>query len=276
MGRRTWFGVVAVLALLAGAGWWLLSPAADPRPKVYAVEVVATLPHDSQAFTEGLLFRDGLLYESTGEEGTSGIRKVKPESGEVLARQELGFPYFGEGIVAWKDRLLQVTWKNQTGFIYGIDDFKPRGSFQYSGEGWGMTEDGTSIILSDGTPTLRFLDPETLAQRRTLAVTVNGCPLANLNELEWIEGEIYANIWQTDLIARIDPASGAVKGFLDVTALGPADAGTDDVANGIAYDAAGKRLFVTGKMWPQLYQVRAGTSPIESPAATALGTCAAK
>jgi glutamine cyclotransferase len=276
MTRGKWLGVVALLIALALAGWLFLTPAADTKPKVYAAEIVATLPHDPQAFTEGLLFRGGMLYESTGEEGTSGIRRVKLDTGEVLARQELGFPYFGEGIVDWKDRLIQVTWKNQTGFVYGIDDFKQRSSFKYDGEGWGMTQDGSSIILSDGTPTLRFLDPETMAQKSTLTVTSEGCPVANLNELEWVDGEIYANIWQTDLIARIDPKTGAVKSFLDVTALGPPNPGTDDVANGIAYDAAGKRLFVTGKMWPQLYQVRAGTTAIESPAAAALGACPAK
>jgi len=269
--RLLW--IVPLLIGLAAAAWYLLAPSSDPRPPVYAVEVVAATPHDEQAFTEGLFYQEGALYESTGEEGSSGIRKVKPETGEILASDDLPAPYFGEGVVAWKDRLYEVTWKDQKGFIYGLDDFSPRGTFDYTGEGWGLTQDGSSIIMSDGTPTLRFLDPETLAVKSTLAVTANGCPVANLNELEWIDGQIYANIWQTDLIARIDPKTGNVTSFLDVTALGPEHAGRDDVANGIAYDSGRKRLFVTGKRWPKLYEVRQGSKLPPSEAATALFAC---
>ena len=240
------------LAFLAFAG----CEAKDETPQVQAVEIVKSLPHDSQAFTEGLFFQDGALFESTGEEGTSGFRKVAPETGEILAESTLPSQYFGEGLVGWKDKIYQLTWKDQKGFIYNAKDFTPAGEFAYKGEGWGLTHNGKSVIMSDGTATLRFLDPDTLAQQSTLAVTANGCPVKQLNELEWIEGEIWANIWQTDLIARIDPASGKVKGFVDVTALGPANAGTDEVPNGIAYDAGTKRIFVTGKMWSQLYEVK--------------------
>lgn len=264
------------IVLLAVAGWFLLQPAADAAPRVEAVEIVAKLPHDSGAFTQGLFFDGGNLVESTGEEGTSGIRRVKLDSGEVLASNELPSPYFGEGVVRWKDRLYQLTWKDQKGFVYDAATLAPKGEFAYTGEGWGLTQDGSSIIMSDGSATLRFLDPETMAQKSSLAVTAGGCPVKNLNELEWIDSEIWANIWQTDLIARIDPKTGKVKSFVDVAALGPANPGVDEVPNGIAYDAAGKRIFVTGKMWPELYQVRVSEAPASgaaNDAAAALMTC---
>ena len=250
--------------------------AQDEMPKVQTVEVVKTFPHDSQAYTQGLYVDGGTLFESTGEEGTSGIRKVDLDSGEVAAQAPLSPPYFGEGIVGWKDRIYQLTWKDQKGFIYSRADFKPLGEFAYQGEGWGLTHNGKSVIMSDGTATLRFLDPETMAQQSTLAVTANGCPVAQLNELEWIDGEIWANIWQTDLIARIDPGTGKVKSFVDVAALGPPTPGVNEVPNGIAYDAAAKRIFVTGKMWPQLYEVRVSDGPANGAAqdqAAALMRC---
>lgn len=265
---------LAALLLAAAAAWFLFFRAPATAVPVYGVQIDASHPHDARAFTEGLFFREGVLYESTGEVGTSGIRKVNPETGAVIAEEQLPAPYFGEGIVAWKDRLYQVTWKDKTGFVYKADDLSPQGSFSYSGEGWGMTHNDKALILSDGTPTLRFLDPDTQAVLSTLTVTANGCPVRQLNELEWVDGEIWANIWQTDLIARIDPATGAVRSFVDIGVLGPHPRGQDNVANGIAYDAAGKRLFVTGKMWPQLYQVTPGTAPVASPAAEALTTCA--
>ncbi len=238
------------LLLLAGCG------AQEALPTVRTVEVVKSYPHDSQAFTQGLYIDAGTLFESTGEEGTSGIRKVNLETGEVTAQAPLASPYFGEGIVGWKDRIYQLTWKDQKGFIYNRADLAPKGEFAYTGEGWGLTHDGKSVIMSDGTANLRFLDPETMAQQSTIAVTANGCPVTQLNELEWIDGEVWANIWRTDLIARIDPATGKVKGFVDVSALGPPTPSDDEVPNGIAWDAAAKRIFVTGKMWPQLYEVR--------------------
>lgn len=272
MQKRLLWIVPLVLVLAAGA-WFLFGRGGDGRPPVYAVDVVATTPHDDQAFTEGLFYQNGVFYEGTGEEGTSGVRRVKPETGQVLASEELPSPYFGEGVIAWKDKLYEVTWKDQKGFIYNLNDLTPQGGFDYTGEGWGLTHDGRSIIMSDGTPTLRFFDPDTLTQKSTLTVTANGCPVANLNELEWVDGQIYANIWMTDLIARIDPKSGKVLSFLDVTALGPDNPGRDDVANGIAYDGAKKRLFVTGKHWPKMYEVHQGAKQAPSDAASALMTC---
>jgi glutaminyl-peptide cyclotransferase len=267
--------ILVVLALVVvGVGSYFLYRSLQPGGiPVYRASVVATLPHDGAAFTEGLFFQDGMLYEGTGEVGTSGIRKVQPETGKVVQEEQLPAPYFGEGIVAWKDKLYEVTWQDRTGFIYGLNDFAPRGTFSYSGEGWGLTHNGKAIIMSDGTPVLRFLDPETLAPISTLKVTANGCPVEKLNELEWVDGEIYANIWETNLIARIDPSTGAVRGFLDVSALGPKARGVDDVPNGIAYDAAGKRLFVTGKRWPQLYQVKPGEHVATSEEADRITTC---
>lgn len=265
--------IVVGVALVAAVAWFLLARRGPAGIPVYAASVVATHPHDPQAFTEGLFFQDGLLYEATGEVGTSGFRKAKLETGEVVAQQDLPAPYFGEGIVAWKDRLYEVTWQDHAGFTYDLADFTPRDTFSYPGEGWGMTHNDKAIILSDGTPVLRFLDPETLTQVSTLKVTANGCPVANLNELEWIDGQIWANIWETNLIARIDPATGQVKSFLDVSALGPRTRGQDDVPNGIAYDAAAKRVIVTGKRWPQLYEVRDGAAEQTSAEALTLTRC---
>lgn len=266
-------GAVVVIALVAAAAWLWWKPSNDGRIPVYRVTVAATYPHDPAAFTEGLFFRDGALYESTGEVGESGFRQTDLASGRVLRRYDLPAPYFGEGIVPWKDRLYQLTWKDQKGFIYGLKDFAPIGDFSYTGEGWGATHDDRAIIMSDGSSTLRFLDPDSLQTVSTLKVTAGGCPVSKLNELEWVDGQIYANIWQTSLIARIDPKTGAVTSFLDISALGPTQRGLDDVANGIAYDAAKKRLFVTGKRWPQLYQVSASETHVASDEANALSAC---
>jgi glutaminyl-peptide cyclotransferase len=224
----------------------------------YTYEIVHTYPHDPMAFTQGLFYLNGFLYEGTGLEEQSSIRKVKLETGEVLQKRDLAGSYFGEGIVNWKDRLLQLTWKAQRGFIYDLATFEPRGQFEYPGEGWGLTQDGKRIIMSDGSAELRFWDPETLKETGRVTVTDEGHPVTNLNELEWVKGEVYANIWQTDRIARIDPASGKVVGWIDCTGLlTPSDhTQFTDVLNGIAYDAAGGRLFVTGKRWPKLFEIR--------------------
>jgi len=268
-------GAVVVIALVAAAAWLWWTPSNQGKVPVYGVTVAATYPHDAAAFTEGLFFQDGSLYESTGEIGESGFRQTDLASGRVLRSYDLSAPYFGEGIVPWKDKLYQLTWQDHKGFIYGLKDFAAIGDFSYAGEGWGATHNDRAIIMSDGTSTLRFLDPDSLQTISTLKVTAGGCPGAKLNELEWVDGQIYANIWQTSLIARIDPKTGTVTSFLDIGALGPRDRGVDDVANGIAYDAAQKRLFVTGKRWPQLYQVRAGETQVASDAANALSTCGA-
>lgn len=243
----------AALLLLAFAA---ATPAAVA---VYGYEVVHRYPHDRHAFTEGLFYLDGFLYESTGLEGQSTIRKVRPETGVVVRRADLPPDLFGEGIVNVGRRLVSLTYRTEVGFVRSLDSFRVERRFSYRGEGWGLTQDGQRIIMSDGTAELRFLDPVTLAETGRLAVRLNGRPLANLNELEWIRGEIYANVWQTDFIVRIDPASGEVRSVIDLSGLLPAEArvpGETDVLNGIAYDARNDRLFVTGKNWPYLYEIR--------------------
>lgn len=223
----------------------------------YGVDVVRSRPHDPDAFTQGLVFHEGVLYESTGLNGRSSVRKVDLETGRVLARRSVPRQYFAEGLTIFQGRLVQLTWQSQKGFVYDLG-FRLTGQFVYTGEGWGLTHDGASLIMSDGTARLRFLDPVTFAVRRPLDVTDGGRPVESLNELEFVHGEIYANVWPTDWIVRIDPASGRVVGRVDLTGLlAPHERrGNEDVANGIAYDAAGDRLFLTGKLWSRLYEVR--------------------
>ncbi len=237
--------------------------AASTRPQggvpVYGYQIVRVYPHDTHAFTEGLFYLEGFLYESTGLEGQSSIRKVRLETGEVLQRLTIPPQYFGEGIVNWKQHLVALTWKAQTGFVYDLQTLKLQRRFTYPGEGWALTQDGTHLIMSDGTDQLRWLDPESLKEIARLSVTVAGEPLRALNELEWVKGEIFANVWQTNWIARIDPHSGAVVGLIDCRGLlDAADViqGQTDVLNGIAYDSQGDRLFVTGKNWPKLFEIR--------------------
>lgn len=231
--------------------------AAQAAP-VSGYKVVRSYPHDPAAFTEGLFYRDGVLYESTGLEGQSFIRKVRLETGKVLQQRNLAPQYFGEGIVDWKGKLYELTWRSEIGFIYDLASFQPIGTFRYFGEGWALTRNDTHIIMSDGTPQLRFLDPATLRETRRLTVTDEGQPVPNLNELEWVKGEILANVWQTDRIARIDPKTGKVKSWIDLTGLLDVQPARiqPDVLNGIAYDAAKDRLFVTGKFWPRLYEIK--------------------
>jgi glutaminyl-peptide cyclotransferase len=226
----------------------------------YGYEVVHTYAHDPRAYTQGLFYMNGIMYESTGLWGESSIRKVRFETGEVLEKRDIPEQYFGEGIINWKDRLIELTWKNEMGFIYDLASFAPKGQFQYPGEGWGLTQDGKRIIMSDGTAQLRFWDPETLRELGRVTVTDDTGPVKELNELEWVKGEVYANIYETDRIARINPSSGKVTGWIDLTGiLPPADrTGLEpgDVLNGIAYDARTGRLFVTGKRWPKLFEIR--------------------
>jgi glutaminyl-peptide cyclotransferase len=248
---------LACLALTLAA--LLGAPATLAAVPVYGVSVVHAYPHDRGAFTEGLFYLDGYLYESTGLNGKSSVRKVDLASGRVLQSQALSAKYFGEGIVAWKGQLIQLTWQSHVGFVDDLATFKELRRFSYPGEGWALTEDGHELIMSDGTPQLRFLDPTTLKETRRLTVTADGQPVKNLNELEWVKGEILANIWLTDFIARIDPATGKVTGWIDVTGLmGPAELGAnpDAIPNGIAYDAEHDRLFVTGKLWPKLFEIK--------------------
>ena len=220
-------------------------------------EVVRTYPHDPTAFTQGLTFVDGFLYEGTGQKGESSIRKVKLENGEVVQIHRLDSRYFGEGITVFGDALFQLTWRAGTGFVYDAKTFERRRTFTYAGEGWGLTHDGTRLIMSDGTSALRFLDPTTLKETGRVQVTDGDRPVDQLNELEVVKGEIYANVWMQDRIARISPKTGQVLGWIDLEGLlNPQEAVGVDVLNGIAYDATGDRLFVTGKLWPKLFEIR--------------------
>jgi len=226
---------------------------------IYGYEIVRSYPHDPNAYTQGLFFRQGFLYESTGLEGRSSVRKVRLETGEVLQGINLPAEVFGEGIVDWGDQVIGITWKNQLGYVLKLDGFAFVKRFSYAGEGWGLTRNNLEIIQSDGTAELRFVDPQTLQEKRRLKVTADGRPVDQLNELEWVDGEIYANVWQTDKIARIDPKTGKVLGWIDLAGLLPKAeraASNADVLNGIAYDPVTKRLFVTGKLWPKLYQIK--------------------
>ena len=233
------------------------APAAIAAAPVSTYRIVKIYPHDREAFTEGLFFQDGALYESTGQNGKSWIRKIRLENGEVLQQSVLEPQYFGEGIVAWKKTLIQLTYKSEIGFVYDLATMKRQRSFNYSGEGWALTQDGTRIIMSDGTASLRFLDTETLKETGRLLVKDGGKPVVELNELEFVKGEILANVWKTERLARISPKTGQVTGWVDLSGLlDPRDAAGVDVLNGIAYDAAGDRLFVTGKLWPKLLEIR--------------------
>lgn len=250
-----------ILVVTIAIATYACAPVSQAGVPEYTYEVVHSYPHDRTAFTEGLFYLDGFLYESTGIEGASSVRKVRLETGEVVQRHDLPSAYFGEGIIHWKDRLIQLTYKTEVGFVYNLSTFETERRFEYPGEGWAMTQDGKNIFMSDGTAQIRIWDPETLQELRRITVTDQGQPVPNVNELEWVKGEIYANIWETDRIARIDPATGRVVGWIDLAGLlnpneriaGPE--GTD-VLNGIAYDAKGNRLFVTGKRWPKLFEIR--------------------
>jgi glutaminyl-peptide cyclotransferase len=220
---------------------------------------VHTYPHDPSAFTEGLFYLNGFLYESTGLEQHSSIRKVRIETGEVVQRLDIPPQYFGEGIINWDRHLISLTWKSHVGFVFDLATFKLQRKFQYEGEGWALTRDDKQLIMSDGTSELRFLNPETLKETGRIQVTLEGKPLRDVNELEWVNGEIYANVWQTNWIVRIDPGSGRVVGLVNLSGLlKPSDIvnGQTDVLNGIAYDAKRDRLFVTGKNWPKLFEIR--------------------
>ncbi|MGC1549009.1 MAG: glutaminyl-peptide cyclotransferase [Rhodanobacter sp.] len=248
-----WSACILAFALLAcsSAAW-----AAIP---VYSYKIVHVYPHATDAYTEGLFYKDGYLYESTGEAGSSTVRKVELTTGKVVQRHDVPAQYFGEGIVDWKNRLVQLTWQTEVGFVYDFNSFKLQHTFAYAGEGWALTRDDKQLYMSDGSPVLRILDPETLKQTGSILVTADGAAVTNLNELEWVKGEIYANVWLTNRIARIDPATGHVVGWIDLTGLLDISKLPDpgnDVLNGIAYDAQHDRLFVTGKRWPKLFEIK--------------------
>jgi len=246
--------IVCALALALVAA----TAAAQAAIPVYGYKVVRRFPHDPRAFTEGLFYQDGFLYESTGEQGESSVRKVELATGKVLQQANLPAQYFGEGIVAWNGRLMQLTWRSGVGVVRDLASFNALDSFHYPGEGWALTHDEQHIYMSDGTATIRVLDPNSLVQIDSIHVTADGQPVQNINELEWVKGQIYANIWMTDRIARIDPKSGKVVGWIDLTGIfdyRQLPDPTDDVPNGIAYDAQRDRLFVTGKRWPTLFEI---------------------
>jgi glutamine cyclotransferase len=240
--------------LAALLGLILLAP---PAPQ-YGFRVVKTYPHDRSAFTQGLEYRDGFLYEGTGQVGRSTLRKVKLETGDVLQSYDLPQPFFGEGITVLPQQILQLTWQSQTGFIYDKTNFRVVKSFSYPGEGWGMTNDGKQIYMSDGTAQIRVWDLASLKEIKRINVSDMGKPVTQLNELEFVRGEIWANVWQTDRIARISPGDGRVLGWIDLTDILPKAerSNSDAVLNGIAYDATTDRIFVTGKLWPKLFEIK--------------------
>jgi glutamine cyclotransferase len=233
------------------------TPTPTPVRDEYSYLVVNEYPHDPQAFTQGLVFEDGCLYESTGLYGSSSLRQVALETGEILQIVELPPEYFGEGIAIYDgNKIAQLTWRSRVGFIYDKADFKLLDQFTYATEGWGLTYDGSRLIMSDGTSTLHYLDPETLEEVSTVEVIDTDDPVERLNELEYIKGEIYANVFTTDMVAVIDPTTGRVTAWIDLQGLlGPEQAEEADVLNGIAYDAGADRLFVTGKLWPSLFEL---------------------
>jgi glutamine cyclotransferase len=219
--------------------------------------IVHAYPHDQHAFTQGLVYVDGHLYESTGIRGQSSLREEDLENGRIERMQLVPDQYFAEGLTDWKNTLVQLTWQSHIALVYDSATFRMLRSFHYDGEGWGLTHDAKSLILSDGTATLRFFDPDTFKELRRITVKDHGKPVTYLNELEYIHGEIYANIWYSDRIARISPASGRVVGWIDLKGLVPQDqlSSKEAVLNGIAYDAAHDRLFVTGKLWPKIFEI---------------------
>ena len=244
-----------------------ISPAQSPLPAVvptpaaaraaYGYEIVAIYAHDPKAFTQGLVWDNGVLYESTGLKGQSSLRRVDLKTGKVTQRRAVSSRYFAEGLALFNNQLIQLTWQEKTGFVYDRRTFRQLRTFRYETEGWGLTHDGMQLIMSDGTSVLRFLDPKTFTITRQITVTDNGQPVTRLNELEYVKGEIFANIWQTDLVAHIDPATGHVVGWIDLSGLlTSVEREKTDVLNGIAYDAKGDRLFITGKLWPKLFEIK--------------------
>ena len=253
--------------LVCGIAWLTLvllplrvqaqSQPADPVPE-YTYKIIHVFPHDPTAFTQGLAYRDGLLYEGTGLNGRSSLKKVRLETGEVIEKKDLPAEFFGEGITLFGNEIIQLTWLSHNGFVYNLDDFALKRTFSYPGEGWGLATDGTDLFMSDGTSTIRVLDPKNLSEKRRIEVRDDGKPVNQLNELEFVEGELFANVWQSDRVAKISPHSGRGIGWINLSGLlSPIyRRSSDAVLNGIAYDARGKRLFVTGKLWPSVFQIR--------------------
>jgi glutaminyl-peptide cyclotransferase len=256
---------MAAMRLAAIAAFMILSfglplkqsPSTTANLPLYSYQIVRVYPHDPNAFTQGLQYVDGVFYEGTGLNGRSSIRKVELETGKVLQQRAVPAEHFGEGITVWKNDLIELTWQTHVAFVYDRATFQPKKQFSYPGEGWGLTHDGTNLIMSDGSDELRVLDPITFVEKRRIKVTAAGAPLRNLNELEVVKGEIFANIWQTDYVARIAPDTGRVSAYIDLRGLLTAnERANTDVLNGIAYDAQHERLFVTGKLWPKLFEIK--------------------
>jgi len=250
--------IVGLFALLGAVFIFsCLIPSNSDAIPVYTYNIVNTYPHDRSAFTQGLVFEGGVLYEGTGLLGQSTLRRVELETGDILQIRELSAEFFGEGITIYENKIIQLIWQSNIGFVYDKNSFELLQEFNYSTEGWGITHDGECLIMSDGTSTLHFLDPQTFEEIGQLAVFDNHGPVTRLNELEYIQGEIYANVWQTDRIARISPETGRVVGWVEMEGLLTAEDRSEpvDVLNGIAYDADTDRLFVTGKLWPKLFEI---------------------
>lgn len=255
---RLSFGFLSVFAL-AACGGSAGSEVAGNTIARYTVEIVNTYPHDRGAFTQGLLIDEGVLFESTGKVGQSTIRHVDLETGTVTKQISLPGRYFGEGIAEINDKLYALTWTSGDGFIFDKETLRRTGSFTFNGEGWGMTSDGQQLIMSNGTDEIRFVNPDGFETKRTIKVKRGGVAVERLNELEWIEGEIWANIWQSDEIVQIDPGSGRVTGVIDASSLspsGPRDPLNDNVLNGIAWNPDTEQIYLTGKRWPNLFEVR--------------------
>lgn len=266
--KRIVFAVaIVVLALLGALLFWggqqkpstsTAAIPADTAPPVYGYQIVKTYPHDPSAFTQGLVYDQGVLYEGTGLYGQSTLRMVELETGRIIKMRPLAPQYFGEGIALWQERIVQLTWREQKGFVYDKASFDSLREFSYATEGWGITHDGKKLIMSDGSANLYFFDPDSLTEIGRITIKEQDKPVARLNELEFIKGKIYANIWQTDRIAIIALETGQVEAWIDLTDLLKSEerAGSEDVLNGIAYDAQSDRLFVTGKLWPKLFHIR--------------------
>ena len=268
--RRALTGAVVLAAagLVAGRAVDVVAQRRAPArgtTRVDGYRVVKAYPHDAQAYTQGLIYRGGFLYESTGQHGQSTLRKVKLETGEVLQQRRVDNAHFAEGLAEWKGRLFQLTWQSNVAFVYDLATFAPVKTLPYPGEGWGLTAGPDSLILSDGTADLRFLDPATFREIRRVTVRDGGVPVDQLNELEFVRGEVWANVWHTDRIARIAPQTGRVLGWIDLSGLmSMYRLDAESVLNGIAYDPPSQRLFVTGKMWPKLFEIQVVPKPASS------------
>jgi len=252
------FLVCIMLAAMSTVAGQSPSSRDTQRPPDYTFEVVRQFPHDPTAFTQGITYQDGYFFEGTGRTGKSSLRQVNPETGQVVRRVDLSPDLFGEGVTLLGNKVFQLTWLSHLGFVYDLRDFHLLRTLQYSGEGWGLTTDGHDLFMSDGSSEIRVLDASTFAEKRRIKVRDSGKPVDQLNELEFIEGEIYANVWHSDRIARISPQTGKVLGWIDLTGLLGSfyQPQSEAVLNGIAYDREGKRLFVTGKLWPKIFEIR--------------------